>query len=125
MAKRASIRTKTYGGFRGVDFSADPSLVDASRSPWAVNMVAGSGGVPEKRPGWRTVARTEGRINGLFHAKFAGETHLLAHAGEKLLRWYEDGAEPQELRSGLPDERSCGVYLSGKLWIFTGAELLC
>ena len=29
------------------------------------------------------------------------------------------------MRSGLPDERSCAVYLGGKLWIFTGEELLC
>ncbi|MBR2927557.1 MAG: hypothetical protein IKC24_00160 [Oscillospiraceae bacterium] len=119
-----SIRTKVYSGFRGVDFSADPSLVDAGRSPWAVNMIAGSGGMPEKRPGWRTLQKVNGRINGLFQARFEGERHLLVHAGEKLLRWYEDGREPQELRSGLPDERSCAVYLGGRLWIFTGEKLL-
>ena len=124
MAGVKAIRAKTYAGFRGVDFAADPSLVDACRSPWAVNMMADSGGVPEKRPGWRTLRKVEGRINGLFCAKFDGEEHLLAHAGEKLLRWYEDGAEPKELRGGLHDERSCAVYLSGKLWIFTGEELL-
>ena len=125
MARVRTIRTKSYAGFRGVDFAADPSLADVSRSPWAVNMVAGSGGVPEKRPGWRTLGKTEGRINGLFHAKFEGESRLLAHAGEKLLRWYEDGTEPEELCDGLPDERSTALYLDGKLWIFTGDGLLC
>ena len=125
MAGVKAIRTKTYAGFRGVDFAADPSLVDSSRSPWAVNMMAGSGGVPEKRPGWRTLQKMNGRINGLFCGKFEGEEHLLAHAGDKLLRWYEDGREPETLRSGLPDERSCAVYLGGKLWIFNGEELLC
>ncbi|MBR2483552.1 MAG: hypothetical protein IKB53_02280 [Oscillospiraceae bacterium] len=124
MAGVKAIRTKTYAGFRGVDFAADPSQVDASRSPWALNMIADAGGVPEKRTGWRTLQRVEGRINGLFYSKFDGEQHLLAHAGEKLLRWYEDGKDPEELRSGLPNERSCAVYLGGKLWIFTGAELL-
>lgn len=124
MAGVRTVRTKVYGGFRGVDFSADPSLVDAGRSPWAVNMMAGNGGMPEKRPGWRTVQNFEGRINGLFQAKFNGELHLISHAGDKLMRWYEDGTEPEKLREGLPDERSCAVYLSGRLWIFTGAELL-
>ena len=93
----ASVHKKTYAGFRGVDFSADPALVDVSRSPWAVNMIAGSGGMPEKRPGWRTVCRIEGRINGLFQAKFDGERHLIAHAGDKLQRWYEDGTAPKTL----------------------------
>lgn len=125
MARVREIRTKTYGGFRGVDFAADPSLVDTNRSPWAVNMIAGSGGMPEKRPGWRTLHKVEGRINALFCAKFDGEMHLIAHAGTKLLRWYEDGTASKELKSGLPDERSTAVYLSGKLWIFTGAELIC
>lgn len=51
MAKRSgtSIRTKKYERFRGVDFSADPALVDDARSPWAPNMVADMGGMPEKR----------------------------------------------------------------------------
>ena len=121
---KASIRTKTYSGFRGVDFSVDPALVDDSRSPWAVNMIAGAGGVPEKRTGWRTLTQVEGRVNGLFHAKLKGESHLIAHAGNKLLRWYTDGTDAEVLREGLPDERSMAVYLSGKLWVFTGEELL-
>ena len=124
MAGVSAIQTKVYSGFRGVDFAADPSLVDASRSPWAVNMIAGSGGMPEKRVGWRTLRQVEGRVNGLFQAKLGGELHLIAHVGNQLIRWYEDGSEPQQLRAGLPDERSCAVYLGGKLWIFTGAELL-
>ena len=49
MSSKASIRTKTYSKFRGVDFSSDPSLVDDSRSPWAPNMVSDAGGMPEKR----------------------------------------------------------------------------
>lgn len=124
MANVSGIHTKKYSGFRGVDCSADPALVDDSRSPWAVNMIAGDGGMPEKRVGWRTLQQLQGRINGLFQAKFDGELHLLAHAGDKLIRWYENGTEPQQLREGLPDERSCAVYLGGKLWVFTGAELL-
>lgn len=125
MASRgASIRTKKYERFRGVDFSTDPALVDDARSPYAPNMWADMGGMPEKRPGWRTLQQVEGRINGLFHAKFGGTIHTLAHAGTTLLRWYLDETEPETLAEGLPDERSTAVFMAEKLWIFTGAKLL-
>ena len=150
----AAIRTKKYNRFRGVDFSTDPALVDDTRSPWAPNLIADMGGMPEKRPGWRTLARFDGQINGVFQAEFDDVRHLLVHAGEKLYRWYGDerkpgpdetepeDAEPEEtepeetepdemngtgmkeLASGLPDQRSTAVFLNGKLWIFTGAKLL-
>lgn len=118
------IRSRKYDRFRGVDFATDPALVDASRSPWAPNMVADKGGMPEKRPGWRTLLQVEGRVNGLYSGEFDGVRHLLVHAGTKLLRWYEDGRDSVELASGLPDERSTAVYMCGSLWIFTGARLL-
>ncbi len=119
----ATIRTKKYERFRGVDFSTDPALVDDTRSPWATNMVADRGGMPEKRPGWRTLKTLSGKINGLFCAEFGGVTHLLAHAGTKLYRWYEDETAAAELASGLPNERSAAVYMGGSLWIFTGDGL--
>lgn len=119
-----SIRTKRYDRFRGVDFSTDPALVDDARSPWAPNMIADKGGMPEKRPGWRTLVQIEGRINGLFQAEFDDVKHLLVHAGTRLLRWYEDDTEAKELADGLPDERSTAVYVGGYLWLFTGAGLL-
>lgn len=121
----ATIKTKKYESFRGVDFSTDPALVDDSRSPYAPNMWADMGGMPEKRPGWRTLTTLEGRINGLFHAKFDGTIHTLAHAGTKLIRWYTDGETAAEtLCEDLPDERSTAVFMGGTLWIFTGAKLL-
>ena len=42
-----AINTTIYNRFRGVDFSTDPSLVDASRSPLCTNIVADSGGMPQ------------------------------------------------------------------------------
>lgn len=126
MARRrgASIRTKKYDRFRGVDFSTDPALVDDTRSPWAPNMVSDLGGMPEKRPGWRTVETFDARVNALYDAVFNGVRHRLAHVGTKLYRWYGDGeTEAAQLLSGLPDERSMGVYMGGKLWIFTGGGL--
>ena len=119
-----TIRTKKYERFRGVDFSTDPALVDDARSPWAPNMVADMGGMPEKRPGWRTLRTFDGRINGIFDAVFDGVTHQLVHAGTKLWRWYEDGeTDPALLAEGLPDERSTAVYMGGSLWLFTGGGL--
>ena len=126
MAKRSgtSIRTKKYERFRGVDFSTDPALVDDARSPWAPNMVADMGGMPEKRPGWRTVKIVTGQVNGLYCAEFDGVRHLLVHVGTKLLRWYTDETAATELAAGLPDQRSMAVYMGSFLWIFTGAKLL-
>ena len=119
-----TIRTKRYNRFRGVDFSTDPALVDDTRSPWAPNMVSDRGGMPEKRPGWRTVRTLSGKINGLFSAEIGGTRHLLAHAGTKLYRWYTDNTAPAELATGLPDEKSTAVFMGGYLWIFTGTKLM-
>ncbi len=121
----ASIRTTKYDRFRGVDFTTDPALVDDARSPWAPNLIPDMGGMPEKRPGWRTLCTLNGQINGLFFGEFNGAAHLLAHAGTKLYRWYENGTAPAQLATGLPDARSTAVYMGGKLWIFTGSTLLC
>ena len=88
MARRsgAVLRTKKYERFRGVDFSTDPALVDDTRSPWAPNMIADRGGMPEKRPGWRTLETFGARINGIFHASFGGAQRQLVHAEETVSR---------------------------------------
>ncbi len=119
------LRAKRYDRCRGVDFSADPALVDDTRSPWAPNMISDVGGMPEKRPGWRALETFEERINGLYSAEFGDVRHFLVHAGTTLYRWYPDDTPPQTLTEGLPDARGTAVYMSGKLWIFTGWKLLC
>lgn len=126
MARRSvSIRTKNYSRFKGVDFSTDPSLVDDSRSPWAPNIIADMGGMPEKRPGWRVILDGNGdKINGLYSAEFKGEKHLICHRGNILFEWDEEGNIIKEYRNDLPDERSSAVYMGGYLWIFTGESLL-
>ena len=127
MAKRSgtSIRTKKYERFRGVDFSTDPALVDDARSPWAPNIIADNGGMPEKRPGWRIVKRFENQpINGIWNVEFDGIKHLIAHVGTKLYRWYENDTSSVLLMSNLPNRRTTAVYMNGYLWIFTGEKLL-
>lgn len=125
MAQRGgtSIRTKIYDKFKGVDFSTDPALVDDSRSPWAPNMISSYGSMPEKRAGWRTLLTFDSKINGIFSVEFHGVRHLLAHAGTKLYRWYEDGTS-SEIAGSLNNERSTAVYMGDSLWIFTGGTLL-
>lgn len=59
--------TKQYNRFRGVDFSTDPALVDASRSPMAMNLISDSGGYPEKRVGWETLCTLDAPVNGMYY----------------------------------------------------------
>lgn len=125
MARRSGvgISTTIYSKFKGVDFSTDASLVEKYRSPWAVNMIADTGGMPEKRMGWRTLHRLEAPINGLFYGVIGGEVHYLAHGGTKIYAWKEYGA-PAEMRSGVHNGPSSAVNMNDKLWILTGGEYL-
>ncbi len=125
LRRGTKIRTKIYNRFRGVDFTTDSSLVDDSRSPWAPNIIADEGGMPEKRVGWRVLEEFEGAINGIHSGVFAGERHYLVHTGEKIYRWYDDGETPPVLkRSNIGGGKSTSVYLNGNLWIFTGSQLI-
>lgn len=118
-----TIYTTVYNQFKGVDFSTDPMLVDKTRSPFAVNLISDTGGMPEKRPGWRTLLQLEGHINGLWHCHIEDADHLLVHAGSKIYKWTETG-EPTVLKEGVNDARSTAFFLLSKLYILTGAEYL-
>lgn len=127
MARRGgvSIRTTTYGQFKGVDFSTDPSLVDESRSPLSVNMIGDAGGMPEKRLGWRTITTIEKPVNGLFVAVINQRQRFLAHGGAKIYEFFPgEDKPPVELKNGVTDARSVAQNLGGKLWILTGGEYL-
>ncbi len=120
----AEILTAVYNKFRGADFSTDPSLVAKYRSPLCTNIVADAGGVPEKRPGWRTLHALPGAVHGLFAGVFGGAERRLVHAGTALYVWDETDAAPVPVLTGLPECRSRGVNLGGKLWIVTGSGYL-
>lgn len=119
-----NIRTTIYKSFRGADFSTDPSLVERCRSPLCTNIIADSGGMPEKRWGWRVLLRLEGSIHGLFAGTFDGKIRRLVHAGTKLYAWDESGGAPQLLLEGLAEHKSRGVYLRGRLWIVDGQNFM-
>lgn len=127
MARRSgvSIHTTTYGQFKGVDFSTDPSLVDKSRSPYAVNMVADTGGMPEKRMGWRTISTIESPVNGLFVAVIQQNTHFIAHGGTKIYEWFpNENKSPVVLKENVTNNRSVAQNMGEKLWILTGGDYL-
>ena len=117
------VHTTVYSQFKGVDFSTDPMLVDKNRSPFAVNLISDTGNMPEKRPGWRTLLRAEGHVNGLWQCEIEEGSHLLAHIGTKIVEWKEDGTVTT-LKEGVNDGRSTAFFLLGKLYILTGAEYL-
>ena len=125
---RASVEKKTsvYGKFRGVDFSVDPSLVDDSRSPYAPNLISDTGGMPEKRLGWRTLHTIEQPVNGLFHAEFGNEEYFIAHGGTKLYKWTDEGFEV--LYESVTNHKSTAFYAQkedgSRLYILTGGEYL-
>lgn len=121
--KRSAIRTTIYTDFKGVDFSTDASLVSPSRSPWAVNLLADTGGMPEKRPGWRVLQEVEAPVNGIWTLEKDDVTHYVVHGGTKLYHWTGE-TEAVQLLSGLTDGKSTAGIMGGKLYILTGGEFL-
>ena len=117
-----SIITRQYRSFRGLDYSADESQIDGSRSPLAVNMISDAGGWPQKRLGWRLLRRYTGRINGIYpYRKDDGTIELIVHAGAAI---YRDASSPVKLRDSLKDDYSTSFYMANKLYILTGAQYL-
>ena len=122
-----TIYTTAYTQFKGVDFSTDPMLVDKSRSPYAVNLISDSGGMPEKRPGWRTLHTLEGRINGLWRLRAYGGEWFICHAGSSIyaVSRNDDGTWSSEpIGDAGADDRSTAFFMNDKLYILTGAKYL-
>lgn len=122
--KRQSVPRKTtiYKQFKGVDFSVDSSLVDKERSPFAPNLIADVGGMPEKRLGWRTLHTLEKPINGLFFGEINGTDTFIAHGGTKLYKW--DLLEFSVIKEDVNDSRSTAFFMNKKLYILTGNDYL-
>lgn len=89
----AVIKPKVYQTFRGVDYSASPSVISEVHASDMLNMYIGSDGVLQKRPGWHIlktfqVSPTDATrlpINGLHFMQFAkGNGYMFIHAGTRL-----------------------------------------
>lgn len=113
----------TYARFRGVDFSTDPALVDPSRSPFAPNLISDAGGMPEKRPGWRTLTTVRSPINGLYAWQFGQQEAIVIHGKDAIYLW-QPGEEPYLMLEGVTDGRSQGFVMNGELYLLTGGEYL-
>lgn len=125
--KGGALKTTVYGSFRGVDFSVDPALVDRSRSPYAPNLISDTGGIPEKRLGWRTVYSVEEPVNGIFYTEIKDTKYFIIHGGTKLYKTDEEG-NAVVLKEDISNNKSIAFFMhngaEGGLYIFTGGEYL-
>lgn len=85
-APHERVYVRQYKAFRGVDMSSGITEVDASRSPYAPNIIADLTGFPEKRPGYKSILQTKfsGKINGIFPFVTPAKKLLIVHAGTNL-----------------------------------------
>lgn len=126
MAKKRgiSIKTTIYATFRGADFSTDPTLVDRTRSPLCTNIMSDAGGMPQKRPGWRTIKAFDKPIWGIHYGVFNSTVKKLVHMGTKLYEFTDSGTVTT-LVNGMPQAKSRSAFMGGKLWIVTGSGFYC
>lgn len=79
---------RTYMGFTGVDFQNDPSLVNITRSPDALNVWKKYKDTEETcietRPGLRKIAQIGTKINGIY---VYSSTKAIVHSGTELYVW--------------------------------------
>jgi len=110
---------KEFYGFKGVDFSTDPTQVADERSPDALNLISDLAGFPEKRLGYRKLWQKNGPVNGLFYAVLqSGKGYFLAHVGNCLYDW--DNME-QPLCEDMGSERSQGFAHGGCFYLLDGS----
>lgn len=86
---------RTYMDFTGVDFLNEPSLVDITRSPDALNVWKNykdlEGACIETRPGYRKLAQIGTKINGMY---IYSTTKAIVHSGTELYEWSNFPTEP-------------------------------
>ena len=127
-AKRnIKMNTTVYSRFKGVDFSVDASLVSKDRSPYAPNLIADVGGMPEKRLGWRTLHTLEQPINGIWYGEINGQKSFIAHGGTKIYKFTAVNFEV--IKEGVNNAKSTAFFMrssddTGKIYILTGGEFL-
>ena len=105
--------------FYGVDFTSNPFNVAMTQSPDAENMIRSEPGKVRKRMGYKTMYRFTDRING--HYGLKQDKFDLIHAGEKL---YKMSDPPEEIYTGMNDEKSHAWQFGEKLFIADGKKLL-
>lgn len=119
---------RNYANFKGVDFANEPSLVNLSRSPDALNVWkdynSTQGSCIETRPGYRKIAKYSNNINGIYMYK----EKALVHAGNILYLWDNFPGEPDELKvlnDNMNNARSNFIIFNDKVYILDGKHYLC
>lgn len=88
---------RTYADFKGIDFLNEPSLVDITRSPDALNVWKNykdtEGTCIETRPGYRKITQIGTKINGMY---IYSTTKAIVHSGTELYEWNNFPTEPNE-----------------------------
>lgn len=118
---------RTYTSFRGVDFSSDPSIVNLSRSPDALNMWKNysdtQGSCIETRPGVKLLGNFSGKINGIY----AFKNKAVVHAGTSLYLWNNFPNTPVQsvvLKENMKNNKSSFAILGNELFIVDGENYL-
>lgn len=128
-AKRnIEMKTTVYSTFKGVDFSVDSALVDKTRSPYAPNLIADIGGMPEKRLGWRVLHTIEKPVHGIWYGEIDEKEVWIAHGGTKIYKLSDDTTEV--IKEDINNAKSEAFFMrsasdKGKLYILTGEDFLC
>lgn len=88
---------RTYADFKGIDFLNEPSLVDITRSPDALNVWKNykdtEGTCIETRPGYRKIAQIGNKINGIY---IYSTIKAIVHSGTELYEWSNFPTTPDE-----------------------------
>ena len=126
--RNINMKTTVYGTFKGVDLSVDSALVDKSRSPYAPNLIADVGGMPEKRVGWRVLHTIEKPVHGIWYGEIDEKEVWIAHGGTKIYKLLDDTTEV--IKENVNNAKSEAFFMrsandKGKLYILTGEEFLC
>ena len=131
--------SRYYGGFRGVDFATDHTLVADNRFPYAVNMykdyVSGAGQGIETIPGFRRrfEAPNGKRIFGIHPFKdTSGAQKVLIHAGNVLYDWSTYGSEAEDvskqqssaLFEAMNERDSVSFIFNNRLYLIDGKNYL-
>lgn len=122
---------RTYADFKGVDFSSEPSLVDITRSPDALNVWKNykdtEGTCIETRPGYRKIAQIGSKINGIY---IYNSVKAIIHSGIELYEWSNFPNTPDEenlkkLYEDMNDTRNVSFNIvENKLYINDGKTYL-
>lgn len=123
----ASLHTKVYHQFLGVDFTTDDTNISDSRSPDSINLIADAAGFPEKRLGWRTIhnysCEHETRhINGLYYANFDGYKVILVHVSTLLYAYDLETGESIPICLSVHDGHSAFFTHGGYVYFLDGAS---